>query len=346
MEYKNSFPDNRLLSANELNELFNKLYEGDKHSREIIINSNLGLVRQIVFKRFAGEPYDKSEIFSIGLLGLVKSVDSFDNSRGILFSTYAYRCIVNEITMFIRKNNKYKYDESIEKPVPNKKGTEEIKIIDTIEDPSSDFVSELERKEVYNIIDSLVNELPPLEKEIVSLYFGFVGDKCWTQKELSNKFGISQPVVSRIITGSLKKIENKLRRIGIIEKTTNSNKEVVCNLSTVQKINVCLNDYSINTKGTRLDRAEKNLIMKQLIEQLNIPELDKQIIKLYLGLVNNKRWRQYEIAKKFGFSKYYVSNSITNTLKQMKICLQEQGIIEMTEDKNSSVVKNDHTFTR
>ena len=70
--------------------------------------------------------------------------------------------------------------------------------------------------------------------------------------------------------------------------------------------------------------------------------LDKQIIKLYLGLVNNKRWRQYEIAKKFGFSKYYVSNSITNTLKQMKICLQEQGIIEMTEDKNSSVVKNDN----
>ena len=223
MDYNELFIEDKLpdpLSQSELYSYFEKMKSGDTKAREIIIKHNIKLVFNQVMKRFYNIPYEKKELVSIGLIGLIKSVDTFDTSKKLQFATYSTRCIDNEILMFLRKGKKYINDDSLDRPLNTDKDGNELSIEDTLSDENSDFVSDYEQKETFIIIRQLVEELPERDKEIITLHFGFINDKPLTQKEIADKLDISQSYVSRLITKILKRIKQQLRERGIVESSS------------------------------------------------------------------------------------------------------------------------------
>lgn len=205
------------LNQEEIYALFKKMMAGDLNAREEIIQHNIRLVINIVVKNFSTSPYDQKELVSIGIIGLIKSVDTFDINKKLQFATYATRCIQNEILMFMRKGKKYIFNESLDKPLTTDKDGHEYKVEDTIEDISSDFVTDYENKEVYKNIRQIVENLNERDSLIIKLHFGFETENPISQKEIAKSLGISQPYVSRIIKNVLKKISQSLQKQGLIE---------------------------------------------------------------------------------------------------------------------------------
>ena len=128
---ENKLPD--ILSKEELSEYFIKYRLGDYTARDKIIMCNIKLVLNEIFRKFFNSTYDKQELLSVGIIGLIKSVDTFDITKNYQFSTYALRCIDNEIAMFLNKEKKRDNDVSIEICLGNDKDTEGIKIKDLLE---------------------------------------------------------------------------------------------------------------------------------------------------------------------------------------------------------------------
>lgn len=218
----------KTLSQSEIYQYFEEYYSGDMNARNLIIQHNIHFVIYKVLTMFENTPYHKSELISIGLIGLIKSVDTFDISKNFKFTSYAAKCIINEIFKFMRKEKKHVNNNSFDSTIVFDKHGNELKLIDILPAQDSDFVSDYEKKESYRIIREIVESLPNPDKEIIKLYFGFIDDKPFSQMEIADKYGVSQPTISRIITKALKKISIKLKRQEIIEKSrflkTNFNK--------------------------------------------------------------------------------------------------------------------------
>ena len=198
--------DTKVIKEDELKENFKKLKKGDLKARDRIIKSNIRLVI-LIAKKYNIEGCDLEDLVSIGTIGLIKAVDTFDIEKQIRFSTYAVRCIDNEILMNIRKNKIKKngiQTVNIEDALLCDFEGNELKYLDILEDKNSDFVTKIIdnylSKELLNIIDSLSEK----EKELVMLYFGFDGNR-YKQKEISHILGISQSYISRMISNILKK---------------------------------------------------------------------------------------------------------------------------------------------
>lgn len=215
----------KLLTQKELYSYFEQYGQGDLNAREEIIIHNIKLVLNRVYKKFVNTPYDKKELVSIGLVGLVKSVDTFDAGKKIEFSTYAIRCINNEILMFLRKNKKSANVQSIYTPIGTDKEGNEKKIEDIIEDDTSDFVSDYENKVTYSEVRKVVYSLTDRDREIILLHFGFIDNRTYTHKEIADKFEVSRSYVSRLIAKIIKKIGMQLQSDGFIETIGRSNKE-------------------------------------------------------------------------------------------------------------------------
>lgn len=207
------------LSRSEIYFYFEKLKSGDTEAREIIIEHNIRLVLYRVKKLFYNVPYEAKELVSIGLIGLIKSVDTFDTTKKLQFSTYASRCIDNEILMFLKKEKKHSNDKSFDEPLKINKEGIQLSIEDILRDESSNLASDYERKETYLIIRQLVEDLPERDKKIITLNFGFIDDKPLTQREIAKQLNLSQSYVSRLITKILKHIKYQLREQGIIESS-------------------------------------------------------------------------------------------------------------------------------
>lgn len=202
--------DTKVMSENELQSNFEKYKTGDLKAREKIIKSNIRLVRHIA-KQYSTEGYDFEDLVSIGIIGLIKAVDTYDVTKNIKFSTYSSRCINNEILMSIRKNNTNNIQKvNIEDTLSCDFEGNELKYLDILEDKNSDFVTKIFdnylSKELLNIIDSLSEK----EKELVTLYFGFDGNR-YKQKEIAHILGVSQSYISRMISNILKKIKSKIK---------------------------------------------------------------------------------------------------------------------------------------
>ncbi len=208
--------DTKVIKEDELKENFKKLKKGDLKARDIIIKSNIRLVRHIA-KQYSTEGYDFEDLVSIGIIGLIKAVDTFDIEKQIRFSTYSSRCISNEILMGIRKNNTNNIQKvNIEDTLSCDFEGNELKYLDILEDKNSDFVTKIIdnylSKELLNIIDSLSEK----EKELVMLYFGFDGNR-YKQKEIAHMLGISQSYISRMISNILKKIKIRIIKEGSLD---------------------------------------------------------------------------------------------------------------------------------
>lgn len=203
----NSFP--KPLSAEEERECFRKMVEGDKVSRNKLIEHNLRLVSHII-KKYYSNSSEQDDLVSIGTIGLIKAVSTFNYEKGTKFATYAARCIENEILMYFRNKKKYAQDISLSEPIECDKDGNALSIIDIMADEKSiseDIEEKLNSEKLYKIIDS---ELSPREKEIIYLRYGLLGRKAFTQREVAEKLEISRSYVSRIEKKALETLKEKI----------------------------------------------------------------------------------------------------------------------------------------
>ena len=191
--------------------------EGDIDCRNKIIECNIKLVLYRISTRFKVIPYDKNDLASVGLIGLIKAVDTYDINKEVKFVSYAVRCIDNEILMQIRKAKKYSGEVSLDTPL-NDTDDDSLNLLDTICD-DDDFVENLVENDnssiIYKAINEFVEELSPRNRDIVKLCFGFGPDASpMSQEEVGKFFGLSRSYISRILKQSLIEIKRGLLREG------------------------------------------------------------------------------------------------------------------------------------
>ena len=177
-----------------------------EESRCILIEHNLRLVAFIA-KRFENTGANIEELISIGTLGLMKAVSSFNKEKSIKLATYASRCIENEILMFIRKTSSQKREISIDEPLSVDWDGNELLLSDILGSDNDVVSKEMEDREERKILRMAVNELNPRERVIIEMRYGLSGKNEMTQKEVADALGISQSYISRLE----KKIMQRLR---------------------------------------------------------------------------------------------------------------------------------------
>ena len=199
----NVFPDP--LSKEEEEECLNKMASGDKEARNKLIEHNLRLVAHIV-KKFENKNSDTDDLISIGTIGLIKGIDSYKNNLKTKVTTYAARCIENEILMFYRSNKKNIKNVSLNDSIGFDKDGNEINLIDVIKDNSTDMADDLHIKNNIELLNKYLNTLNSREREIIVKRYGFNNQEEKTQKEIAKEMQISRSYVSRIEKRAVTKI--------------------------------------------------------------------------------------------------------------------------------------------
>lgn len=203
------------LTKQETKELLEKIKQGDNSAKEKLIVHSIRLVLYEVTNRFKEVQYDKKELVSIGNIGLIKAVQTFDITKKIEFSTYAIRCIDNEIITFLRKLKKIQNIDSLDKTSLSKCG-DEFKIFDLISS-KTDIEKEYIDIETKQIVKKIISDLPKLDKRIIMLRFGFYDGKAYTLSEIAQILSVSKSHVKYLTAKILKKIRHQLQQNGIIE---------------------------------------------------------------------------------------------------------------------------------
>lgn len=184
----------------------------DKSVRVTLIEHNLRLVVYIA-KKFENTGIGIEDLISIGTIGLIKGVNTFEPSKNIKLATYASRCIENEILMYIRKNSSARGEISIDEPLNVDWDGNELLLSDVLGGDEDSVYRDLEATEEKKILLSAVRSLDERDREIVMLRFALGGGREYTQKEVADKLGISQSYISRLE----KKIISRLRdEIGVL----------------------------------------------------------------------------------------------------------------------------------
>ena len=200
----------------QLQELLNRIEQGDEAALKVITEHNIRIVIYEVNQKFKFVEYDKKDLVSIGTIGLIKAIITFNPSKQNRFTTHAVSCIDNQILIFLRKLKKDQKVSSLDQPIRYDENGESIKIKDTLFSPIN--IMEDDEKEVtYKIIREIVKELPDRDREIIMLYFGFYDDKPYMQKEIAKKTSLNQSSVSKIIKENIKKLGKQLQQEGLIE---------------------------------------------------------------------------------------------------------------------------------
>lgn len=195
------------LKPEEEKALVAKYVQGDTNARTKLIEHNLRLVVYIA-KKFENTNVDIEDLISVGTIGLIKAVNSFDEAKQIKLATYASRCIENEILMHLRKVVKTRNELSLDEPL-NVDGEGNVLLLSDVLGTESDVIyKDLESDVEKDILIASFNKLPPRERQIVKLRFGILGSPQKTQKEIADMFGISQSYISRLE----KKVINKLKK--------------------------------------------------------------------------------------------------------------------------------------
>ena len=187
--------------------------KGDKQARSRLINHNLRLVSHIV-KKYAGSvSIEVDDLISVGAIGLIKAIDSFDYKKGVGLATYASKCIDNEILMLIRVNKKHKDVVSLSSKFASDKDGNEVLLMDILESDEDEVEDAVSSSFIMEKINSVINlRLTDREKEIIIKRYGLNGQKVYTQKELADELGISRSYVSRIEAKALEEIKGDLAK--------------------------------------------------------------------------------------------------------------------------------------
>lgn len=202
-----SFP--RQLTEEEEREYLEKSKQGDEHAREMLIKHNLRLVAHVV-KKYSGAG-EADDLISVGSIGLIKGVQTYEYGKGSQLATYVARCIENEILMYIRANKKHRSNVSLSESVGSDKDGNDITLIDVLSVPAETVLEEVENKVLMDKIRECVKELPTRERIIITLRYGLNGALPYTQLQVAQKLKISRSYVSRIEKKVLSKISAQLR---------------------------------------------------------------------------------------------------------------------------------------
>jgi RNA polymerase sporulation-specific sigma factor len=193
------------LNEDEEQKYIELMINGDKDARSKLIEHNLRLVAHIV-KGFNAKESMTDDLISIGTIGLIKGIDTYKNNKKTKITTYAARCIQNEILMYFRANKYHANDVSLSDSIGTDKEGNEIDLMDVIEDKSIDIIEYIYQKDNINSLKEYLKKLNKREKEIIIKRYGLNGEKELTQKELANALNISRSYVSRIEKRALTKL--------------------------------------------------------------------------------------------------------------------------------------------
>lgn len=199
------------LSQDEEKEAVAKLAAGDKEAREKLIEHNLRLVVYIA-KKFESSNVDIDDLISVGTIGLIKAINSFDGSKQIKLATYASRCIENEILMHLRKVVRTKGEMSLDEPLNVDWEGNVLLLSDVLGTDTDVTCKDVENDEEKDILIRTFKRLPPRERQIVRLRFGLLGAQKKTQKEIADLMGISQSYISRLEKKVMKKMKKELTK--------------------------------------------------------------------------------------------------------------------------------------
>lgn len=200
------------LEPEEEDALICELANNNKQAKEKLIEHNLRLVVYIA-KKFENSGLNIEDLFSIGAIGLIKAVQTFNNDKNIKLATYASRCIENEILMQLRKTNKLKNEISLDESLSLDSDGNELLLEDVLVADNESISKNLEKSAEKQIIWQILDKLGKREKEIMILRFGLNGNQEKTQKEVADLMGISQSYISRIEKKVLGKMKKDLEKV-------------------------------------------------------------------------------------------------------------------------------------
>ncbi len=200
------------LSKEEEKEVFEGLSNGSRESRDILVTHNLRLVVYIA-KKFDSNTATVEDLISIGTIGLIKAVNTFEPSKNIKLATYASRCIENEILMYLRKSSNKRQESSIDEPLNTDGDGNELLLSDILGTDQNEIGNALEELAEKNMLIQAVERLSGREKQIMQLRFGLAGYSEHTQKEVADMIGISQSYISRLEKRIIKRLKTDLEHI-------------------------------------------------------------------------------------------------------------------------------------
>lgn len=195
------------LSKSEESDLMERLRQGDESVRTVLIEHNIRLVVYIA-RKFDNTGVGLEDLVSIGAIGLIKAVNTFDPHKNIKLATYASRCIENEILMYLRRNTKTRTEISLDEPLNVDWDGNELLFSDILGTDGDSVYKEIETDVERRLILDAVDKLPRRDREIISMRFGIPGGREKTQKQVADALGISQSYISRLE----KRIITRLRR--------------------------------------------------------------------------------------------------------------------------------------
>lgn len=184
---------------------------GDEKARQILIEYNLRLVAHIV-KKYQSSEDDMEELISIGTIGLIKAVDTFDHEKPSKLATYAARCVENEILMYMRVKKKLQRESSYYEPIGTDKEGNEIQLLDIIESKEPTAFEQIglkdDTKKVYHLLEDVLSER---ERQVIIMRYGLYHGREYTQREIAQKLGISRSYISRIEKNALGRLKEYFR---------------------------------------------------------------------------------------------------------------------------------------
>ena len=226
------------LSLEEERAEFEKMKKGDKKAREKLISHNLRLVAHVV-KKYTNS-LEVDDLLSVGTIGLIKAIDTFDYNKKVQLSTYAARCINNEILMLIRANKKHKNVVSLNSLTSNNEEDNDLELKDVIASDEDELFIQVDNnltmQKIRKIIDIYLDER---EKTIIILRYGLNNQKALTQKEVADKLGISRSYISRIENKALAVIKSNFESERMDTERKENNEEIKTeNLSKQKKSSI------------------------------------------------------------------------------------------------------------
>ena len=202
------------LSAGEEKEYLERCKEGDQSARDMLIEHNMRLVAHVV-KKYQGSDYDMEDLLSVGTIGLIKAVNTFNVDKGSRLATYAARCVENEILMLLRASRKYSKEVSLFEPIGVDKDGEAVSLVDVIEvenrEVLEDLILDQDIEELYQAFHACLKEQ---EQTVISQRYGLFGKQPKTQREIATVLGISRSYVSRLEKKAVRKMKEWLEARG------------------------------------------------------------------------------------------------------------------------------------
>ena len=201
------------LTKEEEKKAFEELEHGSREAKNMLIEHNLRLVVYIA-RKFESTGIGVEDLTSIGTIGLIKAVNTFEARKGIKLATYASRCIENEILMFIRKTQPQKNEVSIDEPLNVDWDGNELLLSDIL-GTENDIVSQHIEEEVNRkLLYAAMGKLEPREKELMEMRFGLNSGREMTQKEVADRLGISQSYISRLEKRIITRLQREIKKLG------------------------------------------------------------------------------------------------------------------------------------